>query len=98
MIITEEIKKLIYHLSPFKEIKLKRHHIYIIGGILYLALFLIIGLIVISNAYSSVSIRGGGTAIYKPQNLVIGLVLISQSLVVFVSAVFYALKTRPKDD
>ena len=74
---------------------MKRHRIIIIGGFCYLILFLIIGLNFISNAYAYVV---WGMSIYKPQYLVIGLVLISQALIVFVTAVFYAVKTRTKAD
>ena len=72
---------------------MKRHHFIIIGGFCYLAIFLIIGLIIINNAFDS-----SGTRLNHPHNLVIGLVLISQSLVVFVIAIWYAVKTRVKDD
>jgi len=75
---------------------MKRHYIIIIGGFCYLILFLIIGLNFIGSAYSEKGLTLC-KVMRQPQNLVIGLVLISQALIVFVTAVFYASKTRTKD-
>lgn len=75
---------------------MKRHTFLIIGGFCYLIIFLIVDLFFIDNAYWK-DASGRVSILRKPNILVIGIILISQSLIVFVTAVFYALKTRIKN-
>ena len=77
--------------------KLKEHQKYFIFGVGYLILFLIIGIVLVFNAYKPVGSHYASdpsVVLDKPAQLYTGLILVAQSFFISVFAFIYGLKKK----